>query len=115
MLVGTIKSTKKDEVLKRGTLQTYEIRENASNNGYYSYKFVGVIPWGDSSSNKYTIVPKYEDVLYDSLFNIRKENKYEIHWFGMIDGYENFYNKDEPHIDPVLTEFLRKEKIKRRF
>ena len=65
----------------------------------------------DSSSNKYTIVPKYEDVLYDSLFNIRKENKYEIHWFGLIDGYENFYNKDEPHIDPVLTEFLRKEKI----
>ena len=65
----------------------------------------------NSDNNKYSIVPKYEDEFYESLFNIRKENIYEIHWFGMLEDYENFYNDEEPFIDNELVEFLRKEKI----
>ena len=67
----------------------------------------------DNSNNnsKYTIVPKYEDEFYESLFNIKKENKYEIYWFGMLEGYENFYNNEKICIDLDLIEFLRKEKI----
>ena len=65
----------------------------------------------NSDNNKYSIVPKYEDEFYESLFNIRKENIYEIYWFGMLEGYENFYSNEEPFIDNELVEFLRKEKI----
>ena len=63
------------------------------------------------NDNKYIIEPKYEDEFYESLFNIRKENIYDIHWFGMLEDYENFYNNEETFIDNDLIEFLRKEKI----
>jgi len=68
----------------------------------------------NDNNSKYKIVPKYEDEFYESLFNIRKENLYEIHWFGMLENYEKFLinkNGEEPSIDPDLTEFLKKERI----
>ena len=71
----------------------------------------------NKTNEKYNIIPKYEDEFYESLFNIRNENIYEIYWFGMIENYEDFYitknenNIDEEYIDPDLIEFLRKEKI----
>ena len=57
-----------------------------------------------NNNNKYSIIPKYEDELYESLFNIRNENNYEIYWFGM-------YDNTSINIDQDLIEFLRKEKI----
>ena len=63
------------------------------------------------NDNKYIIEPKYEDEFYESLFNIRKENIYDIYWFGMLEDYEKFYINEEPFIDNDLIEFLKKEKI----
>ena len=57
-----------------------------------------------NNNNKYSIIPKYEDEFYESLFNIRNENNYEIYWFGMLDN-------SNINIEQDLIEFLRKEKI----
>ena len=56
------------------------------------------------NNNKYNILPKYEDEFYESLFNIRNENNYEIYWFGMLDSNDINFEQD-------LIEFLKKEKI----
>ena len=70
-------------------------------------------PDNNNSSKKYCILPKYEDVLYESLFNLRKENNYDIYWFGMLENYEEYYNQnnENEHIEQDLIEFLQKEKI----
>ena len=58
----------------------------------------------NNNNNKYSIIAKYEDEFYESLFNIRNENGYEIYWLGMLD-----INNIE--IDQDLISFLKKEKI----
>ena len=64
------------------------------------------------NDTKYSIIPKYEDVLYESLFRVREQKKYDIYWIGMLDNYEFFYKGDkEQKIDIELIEFLKKEKI----
>ena len=67
------------------------------------------------NNNKYTIVPKYEDELYESLFNLRKDNIYEIYWFGMLENCDEFCvsrnDDDEKTIDKDLIDFLKEEKI----
>ena len=66
------------------------------------------------NTEKFIIIPKYEDQFYESLFNLRKEKKYEIYWFGMLENYHEYYNKSDNEKEPLdsdLVEFLRKEKI----
>lgn len=73
---------------------------------------------------KYCIVPKYEDELYESLFRIRSQKKFDIYWIGMFDSYEQFYidenddiinsdisEKKEAKLDYGLISFLDNEKI----
>ena len=61
---------------------------------------------------KYSIIPKYEDELYESLFRIRSQKNYNIYWIGMLGNYENFYDeKLKSNIDNDLIEFLKNEKI----
>ena len=63
-------------------------------------------------NENYCISPKYEDELYESLFRIRGQKKYDIFWIGMIDNYEDFYNeKEKDNIDYELLELLKNEKI----
>ena len=59
-------------------------------------------------NEKYSIIPKYEDELYESLFRIRENMKYEIYWIGMLDNYDNFYDDNEK-FDTELIEFLKNE------
>ena len=63
-----------------------------------------------NEKEKYSIIPKYEDELYESLFRIRENMKYEIYWIGMLDNYENFYDDNE-NFDTELIEFLKNKKI----
>ena len=61
---------------------------------------------------KYSIIPKYEDELYESLFRIRNQKNCEIYWIGMLENYENFYDENlKDNIDNDLIEFLKYEKI----
>ena len=75
-----------------------------------------------NNSEKYCIIPKNEDCLYESLFTIRNQKKYDIYWIGMIENYENFYKdesdikdntiiEEEQKIESELIEFLKNEKI----
>ena len=75
------------------------------------------------NNEKYCIIPKYEDELYESLFRIRSQQKFDIYWIGMFDDYEQFYidenniinndisEKIEEKVDFELIEFLKNEKI----
>ena len=63
---------------------------------------------------KYSIVPKYNDDLYESLFRIKEQKQYDIYWIGMLDNYEKFYIQNQNQtglIDSKLVKFLNKEKI----
>ena len=62
------------------------------------------------NKEKYIITPKYEDELYESLFRIREQKKYDIYWIGMLEGYEQYFDENEK-IDNELIEFLKNEKI----
>ena len=78
------------------------IKNNNSNNKNDLNKII--------ENEKYTIIPKYEDELYESLFRIREQKQYDIYWIGMLDGYENFLDENE-NINNELNEFLKNEKI----
>ena len=77
-----------------------------------------------NNNEKYCLIPKYEDALYESLFEIRNQKKFDIYWIGMIENYENYFEKkndynnennniisEEKKIDSELIDFLKKEKI----
>ena len=61
---------------------------------------------------KYSIIPKDNDDLYESLFRIKEKNKYDIYWIGMLDNYEKYYNENKKEmVDSELIEFLKNKKI----
>ena len=86
-------------------LLPFNIIKNEKNNIINNNNYINI-----SNSEKYCIIPKYEDELYESLFRIR-EKKYDIYWVGMLDNYEQFYKENEIGIDKELIQFLKNEKI----
>lgn len=55
VMVAKLKEDNVEEVLKRGSLRAYEIREDSDDNGYYYYNFIGVIPL-DENTRKYAFL-----------------------------------------------------------